>query len=855
MGEVFRARDTRLDRDVAIKVLSRELGRDAQLKARFAREAKAISALAHPHICVLHDIGSDNGIDYLVMELVQGESLADRLQRGPLRLDDALRYAIDIAGALAHAHEAGITHRDLKPGNIMITKSGAKVLDFGLAKFNSAFVTTMAPGEKPLTEEGTVLGTLQYMAPEQLEGLEADARTDIFAFGAVLYEMITGRRAFEGGTRISLIAAILEKDPAPLASIQPATPSALDHIVRVCLSKNPDERFQSARDIALQLGWIARERSGSGAIPAGSIPHRRRQLLPWSITAVAVLAAIAAGVMAVRNTHVPTRRFVRQTTLSTEGSAPIGISAEIFTVSPDGQTIAYLGLRDAPATEATAFLAAAPKQLYLRRLDSAVATAIAGTEGADSSPFFSPDGEWIAFGSEHKLKKVSLKSGAVLTICDAQSLRGGVWGPDDTIVFAVSTGPLLRVAASGGTPAAITRIDEHSREYSHRFPELLPGGKTILFTSLGSGFAWIDAMQLETKQRRRILRGVRARYDRAGHLVVASEGILRAHRFDVDTLQVSGEPVVITNSLLTSDVFGFANFALLPDGAAIFLPSNHTQSQIVSYDRSGHPTQLSGEAREYGTIHFSPDGKRVVADEGNGNLWLCDVDRAKCTRATDDEQSVAPIWSNDGLRIISRCGTGTDLCEASVDTLARRKTLMKSIALWPISGPYAVTRDDREILFCIQESRKSWDLWVARREGPGVAPLIVSMENENQPSLSPNEDWIAYCVDGTDIVVQRYPPAGRKWTVSHEAANSPVWRGGTIYYAAGKQIMAVDVSGKTELSIGQPRVLFTAAASVPEFDVSPDAQHFVMTIPLLKPSLRFNIVEGLLGNESRAALH
>jgi len=852
MGEVFRARDTRLDREVAIKVLSRELGRDAQLKARFAREAKAISALAHPHICVLHDIGSDDGIDYLVMELVQGETLHARLQRGPLRLDDALRYAINIAGALAHAHEAGITHRDLKPGNIMITKSGAKVLDFGLAKFNNAFVTTMPHGAKPLTEKGTVLGTPQYMAPEQLEALEADARTDIFAFGAVLYEMITGRRAFEGTTRISLIAAILEKDPPTLASIQPTTPRALDNIVRVCLAKKPDERFQSARDIVLQLEWIARERSRSGAIPAGPAPHRRHQALPWSIAAVAVLAAVAAGIVAWRASHVPVRRFVRRVMLSSEGSSPIGLNAEIFTVSPDGRSVVYLGLRDAPATDASAYLAAAPKQLFLRRLDGVVATAIAGTEGADSSPFFSPDGEWIAFGSDHRLKKVSLSSGAVLTICDAPSVRGGVWGPEDSIVFAGSTGPLFRVAASGGTPVAITRIDGRSREYSHRLPELLPDGKTILFTALSSDSVWIDALQLDTSRRRRIMPGVRARYDRAGHLVVASGGVLRAYRFDPATLQISGEPVVVTNSVLTSDEFGFANYALLPDGAVIFLPTNHKVSQIVTYDRNGHSAQLSSVAHEYFTTRYSPDGKRVVADDRNRNLWLCDVDRAKCTRATDDEQSSDPIWSNDGMRIISRCGTkiGADLCEASVDNLTKRKTVMKDIGYWPLAGPSAVTRDDREIIFGVQESRRSWDLWVARREGSVTRPLIASNENESQPTLSPDEAWIAYCLNGADIVVQRYPPVGRKWTVSRETATSPVWRGGTIYYAAGKQIMAVDVSGKTELSVGDPRAVFTADAAVSDFDVSPDEQHFVMTIPLLTPPMRFNIVEGVLGNES-----
>ena len=481
MGEVYRARDTRLERTVAVKILS-QLSSDPARRQRFEREAKAISCLNHPNICTLHDIGHQDGIDYLVMECLEGETLAKRLEKGPLPLDQVLKYGAQIADALDKAHRAGIVHRDLKPSNIMLTPTGAKLLDFGLAKPATALTDiatmTAVKAESPVTEQGTIVGTFQYMSPEQVEGRELDGRSDIFSLGAVLYEMVTGHRAFEGKTQLSVASAILEKEPAPITTIKPLAPAALDHAIRNCLVKDPDLRWQTARDLASELKWIAE----SGAQTPGGTPAlpktKSRQRIAWLIAGAVVVTLIVAGIWW-RNSK-PARETMYF-------AAPMSFPAQDIAVSPNGHTMAIV-----------AYLESARKNaIWIYELGSQEARSLADTEGA-TYPFWSPDSRWLAFFADGKLKKLDVSGGPVQTICDAPSGRGGTWNKDGVIVFTPNGAGgvgLQRVSASGGTITPISKLDTNRGERSHRWPRFLPDGRHYLYLAANlAGQKGVDAI-------------------------------------------------------------------------------------------------------------------------------------------------------------------------------------------------------------------------------------------------------------------------------------------------------------------------------------------------------------------------
>ncbi len=540
MGEVYRAKDTRLDRTVAVKVLPSDLAADADRRARFEREGRAVSSLNHPHICTLHDVGRESGvqgtIDYLVMEYVEGETLDDRLAKGPLPLDQVLRFGAEIADALDKAHRHGIVHRDLKPGNVMLTRSGTKLLDFGLAKQSgvggkSEPLSTLETKAKPLTTEGTLLGTFQYMAPEQLEGREADARTDIFALGALLYEMASGKRAFTGKNQASLIAAIMSSEPAPISTVQPTTPAALDWVIKTCLAKDPDERWQSAHDVVSQLTWIAHGGSQAGLPGPTAVRRKSRERLLWGLTVLALGLALAANLFNARRRAEP-QGAVRSSIVLPEKSA---LRAAVL--SPDGTKMVCVA-RDATGRNV----------LWIRLLDSLVLQPLSGTENP-AFPFWSPDSRSIGFFADGKLKRIDASGGPAQTLCDAPIGRGGSWSRDGVILFApVPDGPLYRVPASGGTATRATQKDPVRGETSHRWPFFLPDGKHFLYlvASFGSHAQQekigVYVASLDSKEETLLVRtSSSVAYAAPGYLLFFRERNLLAQPFDQKSLRTTGD--------------------------------------------------------------------------------------------------------------------------------------------------------------------------------------------------------------------------------------------------------------------------------------------------------------------------
>ena len=658
MGEVYKAKDTRLDRTVAIKVLPEHLAESPERKARFEREAKAISQLNHPHICTLYEFDTQDGVDFLVMEYLEGETLADRLLKGALPLDHALRHAIDIVDALDKAHRQGLVHRDLKPGNVMLTP-GAKLLDFGLAKHvdarEASRLSQLPTKEKPLTDEGVVPGTLPYMAPEQLEGKEADTRTDIFAFGLVLYEMVTGRRAFDGESPASLIAAILEHEPRPLSELQPLSPSSLERVVKRCLAKDREDRWQTARDLLEGLNWVA---EGSERTTGPPQRGRGRQAIPLVLTALVV--AILTGIAVWNLRPQPPPRTPARFVVTTPPDGPLRLtgSQTDVAISPDGTRIVYMtSTGDNPS-----------RHLYVRDLNQLVATPLLGTERA-KSPFFSPDGEWVGFqlsgGSDaNTLKKISVLRGPPVTICNAGSALLGVsWGPDDTIVFSgFRSKGLLRVPAVGGEPEVLTTLNTERDEVNHTWPEFLPGGEAILFNIVTTESNQIAVLSLATgEQQTLVANGSNPRYSPTGHVVYGVDGTLWAVPFDLEGLAVTGDPVPLLEGVVTKSS-GAANFSFSRDGSMVYVSgatASTAESALVLVDRSGREEPLTMITANHHFPRFSPDGQRVAfavpASQGalqdphlDGDIWVMEVDRRARSKLTvGGNNMLYPTWSPD----------------------------------------------------------------------------------------------------------------------------------------------------------------------------------------------------------------
>ena len=804
MGEVYRARDTRLDRSVAIKVLPSHLSSAPQLRERFDREARAISRLTHANVCTLFDVGHENGVDYLVMELLDGETLADRLAKGPLPVDQTLRYGAEIATALHNAHRQGVVHRDLKPGNVMITKSGAKVLDFGLAKYagaatNAHSVTELPTEHRPLTQEGTLLGTIPYMAPEQLEGSEADARTDIFALGALLYEMATGRRAFHGKSRASLIASIMEHEPEPLANVAPMTPPALDRVVRACLAKDPDDRWQSSADVARELRWIAEE-----PIPAATARGRKPNLAALIAAAIALLAVTAAVVLWKRG-DADKRPFYAEVTL------PHGLDIVVSTLSDTGDHIAFIGRAEGSGKT----------HLFIRSLRAEEATRIEGTDQA-TGPFWSPDGKHVAFFADGKLKRVAIAGGSPQALCDTTP-GNGTWNEEGTIVFGGTSGALLRVSARGGTPVPVTRLA--TGDLRHSSPEFLPDGEHFLFYNRVSdgnrAGIWVGSLA-KGVIKRLASSDANAVFD-SGYVLYTQRRKLFAQRLDLDSLELEGEPLAVADWI---EYNAGGRRVALSARAGTLLYQNASipvVRQLVWRGRDGRDLGTVGPTGEINHFSLSPDRRRVIfeqisAEERTGDLWLLDVEREVVSRLTSEaEWEWGAIWSLDGRRVLFSSSRPD---QSDIFEMPLAGGDWKPIIVRPGQQvPAALTPDGRYLLYSSSEGMR--DVLVHDFQTGKSAPLAASRFIEHSAALTTDGKWVAYCSAETgrgEIYVQPFPQTGDKVQISNTGGLRPVWSpdGRELYYVNHEGMLyAVPISLGTTATPGKPVPLFMTDFRIP----------------------------------------
>jgi serine/threonine protein kinase/Tol biopolymer transport system component len=868
MGEVYRARDTRLDRTVAIKVLPAALADNADLRERFDREARAISSLQHPNICALFDVGeapgasaSELGIRYLVLEFLEGETLAARLARlGAMPLQESLRLAIDICDALDAAHRSNIVHRDLKPANVFLARSAsgsgspaAKLLDFGLAKAATPVVTTSSASMQPttpptLTAQGSILGTFQYMAPEQIEGIEADARTDIFAFGALLFEMLTGRAAFEGKTRATLLGAILKDEPPPVSGLDARVPTAIDHVIATCVAKDPLDRWQSMRDVRHELQWIASgaaTAATSTVAPAPPSPRWQR----WA--ALAVVAAVSIGVTALLMTltrPAPSSEPVRfalssprDWTFMTPPGGGTGLAAQAA-VSPDGKSIVFVANRQQSF------------QLWLRPIDALEARPIDGSEGA-AFPFWSPDSRNIGFFANGKLKKVSATGGPPLVLCDAPGGRGGTWSRDNVIVFTPATsGGVHRVSAGGGNSSPVTTLDTEYGETNHRFPWFLPDGRHFLFVAtVGTCCpplkdARVKIGALDNVQSAPLLTVESAAAYAAGHLLFNRQGTLMAQPFDAASRAFTGDPFPVVDGVL-SEGSRYASFSVSGSGVLVHAEGIFGRTtRLIWFDRAGRQLQTVGEAAIYGNVALSGDERRLVvsmnaADSTNRSLWVVDAETGTRTRLTFENTGVdsSPIWSPDDQQIVftgSRAGI-RKMLQKLVSGIGTETVLLES----PNSGvtPTDWTADGRIVFSQALSTAGTPDLFVLPLAGRKPFAYLATAYVESEGVLSPNGKWMAYVSNengASEIYVQSFPTGAGKFQISQNGGIRPLWRrdGKELFYLTPEgQMMSMAILDAETFRASPPSVLFQVrvassigAGAGRQYGVSRDGQRFIV---------------------------
>ncbi|MGE5715690.1 MAG: protein kinase domain-containing protein [Acidobacteriota bacterium] len=840
MGEVYKARDTRLERDVAVKILRPSESTSEEMKQRFEREAKAISQLSHPNICALFDVGSHEGTEYLVMEYLEGETLASRLVKGTMSLDALLPVGIQVADALDRAHRQGIVHRDLKPGNVMLTKSGVKLLDFGLAKTLAPHAAqtqltslpTMASPQH-LTQQGTILGTFQYMAPEQLEGGEADARTDIFALGAVLYEMATGRKAFEGKSQASLIGAILKENPPAVSSISPMTPPALDRVIATCLAKDPENRFQTAHDVKLQLQWIAEGGSQAG-LPAPVAQRRKsREKAAWALAAAAALAAAGFAFGFVR--RAPARPQVVRFEIPTP---PELTTIDAPRISPDGRILAFNATDSSGKT-----------RIWVRALDALKARALDGTEGA-TRPFWSPDSRFLAFVSGGKLQKVDVTGGPPQKICDAPGGSDGTWSTTGVILLdGTGPQPIRRVPASGGTAVDFVKQDASRKERSVAWPEFLPDGRHFLYMASGEkpedNVYRIGSLD-STDSRALASAQTLVSFAPPGYLLFVRDRTLVAQPFDAAALKTTGEPTPLAEQIGT-DAVGLARFSVSRNGTLAYR-TGESGNRFVWKDRSGKDGGDVGDPGDSRNPAFSPDGERLAYDRadpqrGKRDVWILDLRRGVSSRFTfDAETAFAPLWSPDGKQIVYTVGNA--LVVKPSEGLGEGKPLLKTEEL---TFACDWSRDGKYIAYSSQGKETAFDIWILPTFGDRKPiPFVKTPFVELRPVFSPDGRFLAYQSNESgraEIYVQSFPGPGGKWQISTAGGIEPHWRGDgkELYYRAPDQrLMAVEITAGATVTAGAPQPLFPG-----RFDTGNAREHYIPT----RDGKRFLVVAPL-GHEA-----
>jgi serine/threonine-protein kinase len=835
MGEVFRARDTRLNREVAIKVLPESFAKDKERLARFEREAKALAALNHPNVAAIYGLEQIGDSQALILELVEGEDLSERLKRGPLPIEEALDVCKQIAEALEAAHEKGIIHRDLKPGNVKLNADGkVKVLDFGLAKAVTADTASVDPDSPTNTHDytvpGTLLGTAGYMSPEQARGKPVDKRSDIWSFGVVLYECLTGQRLFTGETVTDSIGALLHKE-IDWSLLPPETPPTIQLLLRKCLVRDRKRRLQDIGDARIELEQAITDpsssfiRLGEGAIPTTQ-SKRGMVLRVLAALVLATMIVTAALVWFFRPQPVPSLPLRVQVTLA--AGTQLDTHGRNLAFSADGRTIAYVARRDRVF------------QLYVRPLGAFEATPLEGTEGA-SNPFFSPDGQWLGFFAQGKMKKIPVAGGAADTVTEAAYNAGASWGADGMIVFAPSISAVLwRVSANGGTPTKLTELDRAKGEYSHRYPQILPGGKVVLFTSL-RGFGWdesnVEAIMLATGERRVLVRGGHTgRYVPPGYLLYFRAGALFEIPFNPDRMEVGNDkPSVIADGVLENGGPQSALYAVSRTGTVAYVPTlgggRQFERQLVWIDRQGRTEPVGAPARNYHQLSaLSPDGRYVAVTIISGiyDLWLYDLKRDSLTRLTSGPaSSLSPVWSPDGRQIAYRNNaSGTwKLYLRQVDGIAAPNGPLTASEAADV--PLSWSPDGRVLAFERFGDAARPDIWMLPLDG-NRKPQSFLQTPAGGAQFSPDGRWLTYTSDDSDgrqVYIVPYPGPGQRTQVSTDGGYDPQWnpKGGELFYRNGNREMVVKVTTGTNFSADRPQVLYEG----PEGAVAPDGQRFL----------------------------
>ena len=843
MGEVYRARDTRLERTVAIKTLPAEFSSDPVRKQRFEREAKTISSLNHPHICVLYDVGSQDGVDYLVMEYVEGETLAKRLEKGALPLVQVLNFGAQIADALDKAHRSGVIHRDLKPGNIMLTPTGAKALDFGLAKpaaapASVATLTAAATQFSPMTEQGAIVGTFQYMSPEQIEGKELDGRSDTFSLGAVLYEMLTGQKAFQGKSQLSVASAILEKEPAPISTIKPLTPPSLDHAIRRCLAKDPDDRWQSARDIALELKSISSADSAPSSSPVSALSRsrNRRELLAWAIASAALLALVAHWFLRPRDSisALPTYSFIdppATTSFQIEGDQGTPPA-----LSPDGGAVVF----------------GAGDELWYRSLRTGSERILPGAHGA-IFPFWSPDSSSIGFFDDSKLKILDISTGVIRTLCDAPGARGGSWSTSGIIVFSPAVRDVLyQIPAAGGSPSAITHLDPKLHT-THRWPFFLPDGQHFLY--LAGNHALPQAEQngiylasLDGKVNRLLVSSLAGAAYAQGNVLYVKESTLYAQPLDLSKPALAGAAVRLADGVVVDMGVWHATFTASQTNELIFQTGAASAlSRLEWLDRQGKHLSFASDKGAFYGPRLSRDGRRILVGVGNPTVevWVFDASGQNKTRLTFyGSLTSEAVWSPDNSHFAVNIGlpNGHNKTVAKASSGSGPETVIREGDA--IVAPTDWSPDGRYLLAERYLNGRS-EIWLFPLT-PGETPrplltLATTQGLQTSGQISPDGKFVAFTMaasSGPQVFIVPFPSGNGMWQVSLDGGHWPRWRrdGKELYFVSPRNVLtAVEIHAKADgLEVGHPIPLFSFRPGriyrlgMVGYDVTPDGRRFLL---------------------------